>query len=139
MRVEISKAVHSVTSQKEEIDKYYEDAILQTKFIQDYLQEEDNSLPRVGAIVVGGLSGIILGIRGGILKKLMYGSVVSTGVATICYPREAKKYAHVAYNFAYGIRPGDARQKDLPQFPKTMDELKAMVLDFSKSVFPSKK
>lgn len=45
-------------------------------------------------------------------------------MASICYPREAKKYATVAYNFCYGLKPGDERQKDLPRFPTTFGEAK---------------
>lgn len=39
-----------MASQKQEIEKLKEEALLQTKFIREYLREEENSLPRVGAV-----------------------------------------------------------------------------------------
>lgn len=107
------------------------------------MQEEDNTLPRVGAIAVGGLAGVVFGVRGGFFRKLFYASIVGGGVASVCYPRDAKKYATVAYNFAYGIKPGDERQKDLPKFPTTFSEFSENVACFSKmayeAAFPDKK
>lgn len=99
--------------------------------IRNYLQEEDNALPRVGAIAVGSLAGVVLGVRGGFFRKLFYASITGSAVASVCYPREAKKYAQVVYNFAYGIKPGDERQKDLPKFPTTFGEVKDHVVSLS--------
>ena len=111
--------------------------------IRNYLQEEDNTLPRVGAIAVGSLAGVVFGVRGGFFRKIFYASIVGGGVASVCYPRDAKKYATVVYNFAYGIKPGDERQKDLPKFPTTFSELSENVVCFSKmayeAAFPDKK
>jgi MICOS complex subunit MIC27 len=96
--------------------------------IRNYLQEETNTLPRAGAIAVGSLAGVVLGVRGGFFRKLFYASVTGSAVASVCYPREAKKYATVAYNFCYGIKAGEERQKDLPKFPTTFGELKDNVV-----------
>jgi Apolipoprotein O len=146
-------------TQKAHLDRYYVDAMKETqrkfklyfifpqfqKFIIDfflfldirnYLQEESNTLPRVGAIAVGSLAGVVLGVRGGFFKKLFYASVTGSGVASVCYPREAKKYATVAYNFAHGIKAGDdERQKDLPKFPTTFGEFKDNVVSLYSSVY----
>lgn len=78
-----------------------------------YLGEEDNFAPKVGAIAVGGLAGYILGLRGGKFKRLFYASVGALGMASICYPKQAAQYSHIAaeegkkyatigYNFIYG-------------------------------------
>lgn len=100
-------------------------------------------MPRVGAIAVGSLAGVILGVRGGFFKKLFYASITGSSVAAVCYPRDAKKYAQVAYNFAYGIKPGDETQKDLPKFPTTFGEIKDNVVSLSslayEAAFGSKK
>lgn len=79
----------------------------------DYLNEEDNTVPRIGAVAIGGLSGLIFGVRGGFFKKLIYTSIGAGGVASICYPKEAKiytekalvetkRYVAIGYNFVYG-------------------------------------
>ena len=164
VRQEVTKVTDVYDSQKAHIDRYYVTALKETQrkvfsnvvdvgprssqflFVSDirnYLQEEDNTLPRVGAIAVGSLAGVVLGVRGGFFRKLFYASVTGSAVASVCYPREAKKYASVVYNFAYGLKPGDERQKDLPKFPTTFGEIKDNVVSLSTlaydAVFASKK
>lgn len=79
----------------------------------DYLQEEDNTTPRAGAIAIGGLAGFILALRGGAFRKLVFTSAGALSMAAICYPTEAKEYTHeaikeakryldIAHNFYYG-------------------------------------
>ncbi|CAH2002470.1 unnamed protein product [Acanthoscelides obtectus] len=86
------------------------------QWLVDYLHEEDNTLPRAGAVGIGALAGLIFGLRGGIIKRTLYATAGATGVAAICYPSEAseyskvgiteaKKYLTVAYNFVYGDAP----------------------------------
>lgn len=106
------------------------------RHLVEYLQEEDNTMPRLGAVVIGGLSGLILGFRGGLLKRAMYFSTGALTVGAICYPRKAqesfesaKYYANIGYNFIYGVKPGDDN-RTLPdvklstfQIPTTLSEL----------------
>lgn len=77
------------------------------------MNEPSNTIHRTGAIALGGASGFIIGLRGGIIKKLFYTLIGSGAVASVCYPKEADKYAQlalaeaktyakIAYNFAYG-------------------------------------
>lgn len=81
--------------------------------IYDYLNEPSNGIHRAGAITVGALSGYIIGIRRGFIRRLLYTSIAGLGVASVCYPKEAreysqqaiaeaKTYATIVYNFAYG-------------------------------------
>lgn len=83
----------------------------------DYLNEPSNGVHRVGAIAVGTLSGYIISIRRGFFRRLLYTSVGGLGVASLCYPKEAavysqqalteaKVYATILYNFAYGGKYG---------------------------------
>ena len=98
----------------------------------DYLRQEENDLPRAGAVAVAGVAGLILGLRGGFFRKLLYTSVAATGkqmldssvevsynngfisgMAGLCYPQQAmeyskdllqnsRKYAAIGYNFVQG-------------------------------------
>jgi MICOS complex subunit MIC27 len=61
--------------------------------------------------------------------------VTGSSVAAICYPREAKVYAKVAYNFAYGVKPGDEKQRDLPKFPTSFSELTDNVVSLSNMAY----
>lgn len=81
--------------------------------IYDFLNEPANGIHRAGAIAVGALSGYIIGIRRGFIRRLFYTSFTGLGVASLCYPKEArqysqqaiteaKTYATIVYNFAYG-------------------------------------
>lgn len=81
--------------------------------IYDFLNEPSNGIHRAGAIAVGALSGYIIGIRSGFIRRLLYTSVGGLGIASVCYPKEAsqysqqaiaeaKTYATIVYNFAYG-------------------------------------
>lgn len=77
------------------------------------MREEDNTAPKAGAIAIGGLAGLILGLRGGFFKRTIYASVGAAAMASLCYPKEAaeyseiaieeaKKYVTIGYNFVYG-------------------------------------
>lgn len=92
-------------------------------------------MPRVGAIAISSLAGVVLGVRGGFFRKLFYGTITGTSMACICYPREAKKYATITYNFAYGKNPNDANQKDLPKFPSSFGEVKDQVVNISQKAY----
>ncbi|CAH1989875.1 unnamed protein product [Acanthoscelides obtectus] len=103
------------------------------QWLVDYLHEEDNTLPRAGAVGIGALAGLIFGLRGGIIKRTLYATAGATGVAAICYPSEAseyskvgtteaKKYLTVAYNFVYGVKKDDP-PLELPSLPKLPSSL----------------
>ncbi|KAJ9573530.1 hypothetical protein L9F63_009094, partial [Diploptera punctata] len=81
-----------------------------------FLREEATTVHRAGAIGVGGLAGIIMGLRGGWFRRLLYGSTGAAAMAAICYPHEsaeigqeslqlAKYYFTIVYHFIYGAKP----------------------------------
>ena len=64
--------------------------------ILDYLKEEENVIPRSGAIALSGLTGLVFGLRRGFFKRLIYMSVGAGGMAALCYPKEAEEYYNEA-------------------------------------------
>lgn len=63
----------------------------------------------MGAIAIGGLAGLVLGLRGRTFKRVVYSSTGALTTAAICYPKKAeegldtaKHYINVGYNFVYG-------------------------------------
>ncbi|XP_050309177.1 MICOS complex subunit MIC27 isoform X4 [Anthonomus grandis grandis] len=83
------------------------------EWLVDYLRQEDNTLPKAGAIGIGALTGLIFGLRGGFFKRTIYAATGGLGMAAVCYPKEASEYSQVAavegkrlltigYNFVYG-------------------------------------
>ncbi len=63
---------------------------------------------RIGTIVAGGLTGMLMGVRRGLARKLLFGSLGTAGGAYVAYPEETekytKKYTSIAYNFIAGPR-----------------------------------
>lgn len=107
IKVSIDNVSYNVTSTLE-----------QFKFIVDYLQDEANLMPRIGAVGIGGLSGLVLGLRGGMIKRLLYTTTGAGIIGCICFPKEAKQafntvehYGNISYNFIYGVKPGDGQNE----------------------------
>lgn len=78
-----------------------------------YLSEECDESTRMGAVGIGAVTGFILGLRGGMIRRLFYSGVGAYGMSAVCYPKqtaeythmgiaESRKYATIAYNFVYG-------------------------------------
>lgn len=113
IRRTIFSVSNEVSAYKHVAMDYVEQGIENADGLIKYLGQEDNVTSKAGAIGLGGLTGLILGLRGGWFKRGLYGTVGAGIMATICYPKEAKeysevafeegkKYATIAYNFAYG-------------------------------------
>ncbi|GFR61782.1 MICOS complex subunit [Elysia marginata] len=58
-----------------------------SKSTLDFVQNNPGELPRVAFITVGSLGGFILGYRGSIVRRLLYGSVAGLSCAALCYPQ----------------------------------------------------
>ncbi|XP_046393007.1 MICOS complex subunit MIC26 isoform X2 [Ischnura elegans] len=116
VRKELWVYVDDFDKKKEKMVEYVETGKAHSEFIISYLKEENNYLPRAGAIGLGGLAGLVLGLRGGFIRRILYGSAGAAAMASICYPNEAavyskeavqnvKKYALIGYNFVNGVKP----------------------------------
>ncbi|XP_015608937.1 MICOS complex subunit MIC27 isoform X2 [Cephus cinctus] len=127
----IRKTVNSLVSEysavTSTISDTYDTGLEHSQLLLDYLQEESNVLPRLGAVGIGGLTGLIFGLRGGKFKKLVYSSTGALAVGAVCYPKQAqegvelaKHYVNIGYNFIYGVKPGDENELHIewPEFPK---------------------
>ncbi|KAJ0181440.1 hypothetical protein K1T71_003525 [Dendrolimus kikuchii] len=120
---------------KNTVEDNYHELTDRTDWIVQYLREEENKDVRYGAVAMGGLTGFIFGLRGGIIKRLFYASLGTTGMGFVCFPEETKElaknnsalvkqYINIAYNFLYGVKPGD------PQLEVKFPEL-SLPKDFS--------
>ncbi|KYQ56712.1 Apolipoprotein O-like protein [Trachymyrmex zeteki] len=127
----IRKSVQAVVSEYQHYTGVISDTIdigfEHSSSLLDYLREESNIMPRMGAIAIGGIAGLVLGLRGRKFKRIMYSSAGALSMAAICYPKKAKEgfdmtkhYVNVGYNFIYGVKPGDNRQLQItiPEMPK---------------------
>ncbi|XP_071455499.1 MICOS complex subunit MIC27 isoform X2 [Hetaerina americana] len=113
VRKELWVYVDDLDRYKQKVVEFVETGKAHSEFIISFLKEENNYLPRAGAIGLGGLTGLVLGLRGGFFRRLLYGSTGALAMASLCYPNEAaiyskeavqnaKKYALIGYNFVNG-------------------------------------
>ncbi|KAL1140812.1 hypothetical protein AAG570_000740 [Ranatra chinensis] len=92
---------------------YYETAKVHSESTLEFLREESNLMPRVGAIGIGGLTGYVFGLRRGPVMRAIYSTLGATAIAALCYPKETeeysqqglsltKKYIIITYHFLNG-------------------------------------
>ncbi|KAL0849787.1 hypothetical protein ABMA28_011734 [Loxostege sticticalis] len=117
-------------------------------WIVQYLREEENKEVRYGAVAMGGLTGFIFGLRGGIIRRLFYTGLGTTGMGLVCFPEQtkelmksngalAKQYINIAYNFLYGVKPGDPQlEVKFPElsFPKDFSEFVDLTVSMASSI-----
>lgn len=92
VRKELCSLVGEVKSLSNKASGLVKENLEASNEILDFLKEEDNVLPRSGAIALGGLTGLVFALRGGFFKRIIYMSVGAGGVASLCYPKEAEEY-----------------------------------------------
>jgi len=101
-----------------------------TEMVREYLHQENNLLPRMGAMGVGALAGYILAFRKGTIKRAIYVTAGITATAAICYPEAAKQYRDVglarsrtylliSYHFLNGVTK-DLGGFELPEYPLSL-------------------
>ncbi|XP_031344763.1 MICOS complex subunit MIC27 isoform X2 [Photinus pyralis] len=129
----VRRAVVTAFDQTKQImqttEEYAHTALAHTEGTITYLRQEENVVPRYGAVAIGGFSGFIFGLRGGFFKRFIYTSAGALGIAAICYPAEAKEYSKIglgyvmiAYNFIVGAKKDDP-PLSVPSLPKMPDSL----------------
>ncbi|CAB3221086.1 unnamed protein product [Arctia plantaginis] len=135
VREQVQVAIDHTSTVKHSVQDHYHDLMDRTDWMVNYLREEDNKEVRYGAVAMGGLTGFIFGLRGGIIRRVIYAGAGTTVMGLVCFPEEtkdilqknsvlAKQYINIAYNFFYGVKPGD------PQLEVKFPEL-SLPKDFS--------
>ncbi|KAH9634432.1 hypothetical protein HF086_008266 [Spodoptera exigua] len=148
MREQVQIAVDHTDRAKHTIQDQYSELQDKTGWIFKYLREEENKQVRYGAVAMGGLTGFIFGLRGGIIRRVFYAGATTTAMGYVCFPEEtkdimknnsvlAKQYVNIAYNFLYGVKPGDPQlEVNFPElsFPKDFSEFVDMTVSLASSV-----
>ncbi|XP_075980429.1 uncharacterized protein LOC142979416 isoform X2 [Anticarsia gemmatalis] len=128
IREQVQVVVDHTDHAKNAVQDQYHEFQDKTDWIVKYLREEENKEVRYGAVAMGGLTGFIFGLRGGIIRRVIYAGTGTTLMGLVCFPEEtketlknnsalAKQYINIAYNFLYGDRTGeevDDHQHTLP-------------------------
>ncbi|CAH0722961.1 unnamed protein product, partial [Brenthis ino] len=138
VREQVQTACAHTESVTNTVKDNYSELRDRSEWIVQYLREEENKEIRYGAVAMGGLTGFIFGLRGGFIRRLFYAGLGTTGMGYICFPEETKvimknngslikQYINIAYNFFYGVKPGD------PQLEVKFPEL-SLPKDFSEFI-----
>ncbi|XP_076361887.1 MICOS complex subunit 26/27 isoform X2 [Tachypleus tridentatus] len=97
LRKSAGQYLYTVEGTRERVSQIYETAIAHSKSTYDYITHDDNAIPRAIVITVGGLGGLLLGARGGLMKKITYSGTGMLVVASLCYPRQAIELTQRGY------------------------------------------
>lgn len=154
VRTEVQAGVNMLSEQKRWFTDIIDTGVAHTQSSVDYLNEPQNVMARTGAIALGGLTGFVISVRGGFVKKVLCTATGAGVVASICYPEKAEEYARdalfearkgfaIAYNFIKGAKPGDETPVEpINKFPTSLDDLKAFFWDLydeaKAKIFPKK-
>ncbi|PZC77657.1 uncharacterized protein LOC110376571 isoform X1 [Helicoverpa armigera] len=148
VREQVQIVVEHTDKVKHSVQDQYHDLQDKTGWIFKFLREEENKEVRYGAVAMGGLTGFIFGLRGGLIRRVIYATAGTTAMGWVCFPEEtkdilknnsvlAKQYINIAYNFLYGVKPGDPQlEVNFPElsFPKDFSEFVDMSVSLASSV-----
>jgi hypothetical protein len=63
----------------------------------DYIRDDQSFFPKVGVITIAGLGGLLLGHKGGVLRKTFYSSVAVAVAVSACYPKQSANLLDQVY------------------------------------------
>ncbi|KAL3889648.1 hypothetical protein ACJMK2_001982 [Sinanodonta woodiana] len=97
-RVIVWKQLDSMKTTTDYICQKWDIGVAHTKGAIEYLQNDPGVLPRIGVIAISGLGGIVLGYKGGFLRKTFLSTTLMLSAAAVCYPNEAVAVATSGYD-----------------------------------------
>ncbi|XP_021209059.1 uncharacterized protein LOC101737762 isoform X2 [Bombyx mori] len=147
LREQVQTFVDQTDFIKHSIQDNYHEFQDKSEWIFKYLREEENKEVRYGAVAMGGLTGFIFGLRGGFIRRIIYAGAGTTAMGLVCFPEDtkeiyknnsvlAKQYINIAYNFLYGVKPGDPQlEVKFPELslPKDFSEFVEMTVSLASS------
>ncbi|CAF3281322.1 unnamed protein product [Rotaria socialis] len=63
----------------------------------DYIHDDETLLPKVGVVTIAGLGGLLLGHKGGPIRKTFYSSVAGIVALSACYPKQSANVLDQVY------------------------------------------
>ncbi|CAF1136292.1 unnamed protein product [Adineta ricciae] len=68
-----------------------------TRATIDYIRDDETFLPKVGVVTIAGLGGLLLGHKGGAVRKTFYSSVAALVALSACYPKQSANILDQVY------------------------------------------
>ncbi|CAF2944844.1 unnamed protein product [Rotaria sp. Silwood2] len=63
----------------------------------DYIRDDQTLLPKVGVVTIAGLGGLLLGHKGGPIRKTFYSSIAVAVALSACYPKQSANLLDQVY------------------------------------------
>jgi hypothetical protein len=63
----------------------------------DYIRDDQTFFPKFAVVTVAGLGGLLLGHKGGVLRKTFYSSVAAAVALSACYPKQSANLLDQVY------------------------------------------
>ena len=63
----------------------------------DYIRDDQTFLPKVGVVTIAGLGGLLLGHKGGAIRKTFYSTVAAAVALSACYPKQSANLLDQVY------------------------------------------
>jgi len=63
----------------------------------DYIRDDQTFLPKVGVVTIAALGGLLLGHKGGAIRKTFYSSVAAAVALSACYPKQSANLLDQVY------------------------------------------
>ncbi|XP_077990402.1 MICOS complex subunit MIC27-like [Glandiceps talaboti] len=99
-RKHVWKCTESMQGTIDKVKEVWHKAETTTNTVIKYTQTEEGFYPRLVAISMAGMIGVVLGARGGVTKKLIYSGGLMTAATSLCYPHQAVDIAQNTYDKA---------------------------------------
>lgn len=96
-RQSIQQIWHDNKELRERIVRGVETGEAHTRATIDYIRDDETLLPKVGVVTIAGLGGLLLGHKGGALRKTFYSSVAATVALSACYPKQTSNILDQVY------------------------------------------
>ncbi|CAF1047833.1 unnamed protein product [Rotaria sordida] len=68
-----------------------------TKATIDYIRDDQTLLPKVGVVTIAGLGGLLLGHKGGPIRRTFYSSIAVAVALSACYPKQSANLLDQVY------------------------------------------
>ncbi|XP_022101520.1 MICOS complex subunit MIC27-like isoform X2 [Acanthaster planci] len=95
-----SGSIQGAVNKTKQAYRYAEQA---EKDIIAYIKTEEGFFPRVTAIALAGLTGVVLARKGGVFRKVLYSGALMSATASICYPYQAVEITKAEYQALRGF------------------------------------
>ena len=72
--------------------------VAHTKTTIAYIRDDETFVPKIAVVTVAGLGGLLVGHKGGAVRRTFYSTVAATVALSTCYPKQTTKLVDQVYH-----------------------------------------